>query len=350
MNTTRFVAVTLTTVILTLSVDPATSQSLAIDPATRPEVAQGDSPLEVAAPVARDAHQGLALLRKPPGNGPFPAVLIIHPGMTTFTQEELTEYMLRAAPPSRFLAAGYVVVLTTYRSRDLDPQSKVSANDVSATLDYVRKLGFIDSNSVGLIGCSGGGDLALDVATATDVAAIVAEEPATMMFTGVFNKKSPKAGERYTPLDSAPIMANPLQYYTEEYQRLTQTKIATIQSPILLVHGDEKSPINRWNAEVLVPELRRADKGIDVKGYAGERHCFAWDGRRPDGTWHHVPAAVSAFGEADEFFRGHFLTQPHPISASLVKHVHWRLADTQNNRIAADGHAQSSPRRWSGLR
>jgi dienelactone hydrolase len=321
MSTTKLVAGTLTAAIFTFSIDLATSQSLAIDPGTRPEVSEGDSPLELAAPIAGDGHQGLALLRKPPGSGPFPAVLIIHPGITTFPQNALTEYMLRAAPPSRFLAAGYVVVLTTYRSRDLDPQSKVSANDVSGTLDYVRKLGFVDFNSVGLMGCSGGGDLALEIATATDVAAIVAEEPASMMFTGVFNKHSPKAGERYTPVDAFPIMANPSQYYTEEYQRFTQAKIATIRSPILLVHGDETSPINRWNAQVLVPELRRADKRIAVKGYAGERHCFAWDARTPDGTWQHSPAAARAFGDTDEFFRSHFLTKPHPISASLVKHV-----------------------------
>ena len=321
MRTTKLVKAALTAVTVMFSVDLATSQSLAIDPGTRPEISEDDSPLQVAAPVARDGHQGLALVRKPPGNGPFPAVLIIHPGFTTRPQDALTEYMLRAAPPSRLLAAGYVVALTTYRSRDLDPQSPVSENDASATLDYVRTLGFVDSSSIGLLGCSGGGDLALEIATATQVAAIVVEEPASVIFTGVFNKDTPKTGERYTGVELLPIIANPGQYYTEEYQRFTQGKIATIRSPILLLHGDETSSLNRWNAEVLVPELRRADKRIVVKGYAGERHCFAEDGRRPNGTWHHVPAAARAFGDADEFFRSHFLTQPRPISASLVRHV-----------------------------
>ena len=299
----------------------APSQSLASDPGTRPDISQDSSPLQVVAPIARDNHTGLALVRRPPGNGPFPAVLIIHPGITTFSQDALTEYMLRAAPPSRFLASGYVVALTTYRSRDVDPQSKVSANDVAATVDYVRKLDFIDSKSIGLIGCSGGGDLALEIATTTEVAAVVAEEPASMMFTGVFNNKSPKAGERYTPPDSFPIMENPGRYYTAEYQRRTRDKIATIRSPILVVEGDEKSPLNRWNAEVLVPELRRAGKRVAVKSYAGERHCFAYDGRGPDGTWNHVPAAASAHAEADDFFRRHMSTQPKAVSSSLVKRV-----------------------------
>lgn len=321
MRTSRFVKAMLIGVVLMSFAHLVLGQSLVIDPQTRPEISQDTSPLQVVSPVARDNHRGLALLRRPPGNGPFPAVIVIHPGLTTFSQNGLTDYMLRAAPASRFLAAGYVVAVTTYRSRDVDPQSKVSANDVAATLDYVRKLAFVDSKSIGLIGCSGGGDLALEIATTADVAAVVAEEPASIMFTGVFNNTSPKAGERYTPLDSFPIMENPSRYYTAEYQRLTRDKIATIRSSILVVEGDEKFPLNRWNAEVLVPELRRAGKSVAVKSYAGERHCFAYDGRGPDGTWNHVPAAASAHAEADNFLRRHLSTQPKAVSSSLVKLV-----------------------------
>jgi dienelactone hydrolase len=300
---------------------PATGQSAGVDPATRPDVAESDSPLTAIAPVASDGHRGSAFLRKPSGGGPFPAVLIVHPGITTFPEAALREYMLRAAPASRFLAAGYVTALTTYRSRDIDPQSPVSARDVAATLDYIRSLGYVDADSIGLIGCSGGGDLALDIATATRVAAIVIEEPASMMFTGVFNRNSPKAGERFAPEDSFPIIADPVRYYTDEFKKLTQTKIATLHAPVLLVQGDEMSPLNRWNATVLVPEFKRANKQVTVKTYPGERHCFAWDGRRPDGAWQHGVAAADAFAVADEFFRRHFATQPRPISAERLRHV-----------------------------
>jgi dipeptidyl aminopeptidase/acylaminoacyl peptidase len=242
---------------------------------TSPVVSLTDVALQQIGPVAKDGHRGRGYLRKPPGSERFPAVLILHPGNVELPDAALKDYVSTGPLASRFLAAGYVVAVTTYRSRDLDPQARDAAEDSLAAVDFLRNLDYVDRQSIAVYGCSNGGDLALEVATATEVAAIVAEEPATMMFTGVFNRNSPKAGERYTPLDSRPIMANPSQYYTEAYQKFTRSKIATIYSPILLVQGDETSPGNRWNAEVLLPELRRAGKDFTVGGYAGEPHCFA---------------------------------------------------------------------------
>jgi dipeptidyl aminopeptidase/acylaminoacyl peptidase len=321
MVSARTLLAALTVAVAAIPMYTASGQAAKVDPDTRPDVAESDSPLTAIAPVAEDGHRGSAFLRKPPGDGPFPAVLIIHPGLTTLPDTYLREYMLRAAPPSRFLAAGYVVALTTYRSRDIDPQAPISARDVAAALDEVRKLGYVDADSVGLMGCSGGGDLALEIATKTDVAAIVIEEPASMMFTGVFNRNSPKAGERFTPPDSFPIVENPAKYYTDEYKKLTQTKITTLQAPVLLVQGDAMSPLNQWNAAVLVPELTYAGKQVIVKTYPGERHCFAWDGRMPDGTWRHGAPAADAFAVADDFFREHFSTQPRPLDAERYRHV-----------------------------
>ena len=162
---------------------------------TRPTVSEKTSPLEAIAPVAHDGYRGQAFLRKPPGGGPFPAVVMILGGATTVPSERLHEYATSALS-SRFLAAGYVVATITYRSRDIDPQSRVSLDDSLAAVEYLQHLPYVNAASVGVYGCSGGGDLALGVAAEKPVAAIVAEEPATIGFTGVFNNASPKAGER----------------------------------------------------------------------------------------------------------------------------------------------------------
>lgn len=200
---------------------------------SRPVISEDACPFQQITPVARDGHRGVGFVRKPPGAGPFPAMIWIHGGLVTRLPELLKEHALNGPNPSRFLEAGYVVAFITYRSRDLDPQSRVSLEDCLAAVDHVRRLPYVDCRSIVVYGCSGGGDLALEVATATTkVCAIVSEEPASFIFAGIFNAHFPKKGERYTADDSTPIGDNPKRYYTAEYQKLTREKIARIRCPI----------------------------------------------------------------------------------------------------------------------
>jgi dipeptidyl aminopeptidase/acylaminoacyl peptidase len=294
---------------------PAGAQT---EPATRPAVSESASPLQPIAPVARDGHRGTGFLRKPPGDGPFPALVVVHPGLTEWPPELLRQYTVSAALPSRFLAAGYVVATVTYRSRDVDPQSRVSLEDSLAAVESVERLPYVNAGSVSVYGCSGGGDLAIAVAAEKRVAAIAAEEPASILFTGVFNNTSPKSGQRYTPQDSAPIFKDSKGHYTESHQRATRQKIARIQSPILIVQGDVKTPlaVNDFNAAVLVPELRAAGKTVQVLTYPGEPHCFAFGGPRTSAA-----SPVKAFQDMDAFFRRHVATQPKPVDPTLVTQV-----------------------------
>lgn len=308
-------AACITTSVLTAPLATGLGQTERI---TRPAVSENASPLQPLAPVAQDGYRGYGLLRKLPGDGPFPAVVLIHGGLTTWTSERLREYVLASALPSRFLAAGYVVAAMTYRSRDVDPQSRVSLDDSLAAVEYVQRLPYVNAASVVVYGCSGGGDLALAVAAEKSVAAIAAEEPASMLFTGVFNSASPKTGERYTPRDTAPIFESPKRYYTDEYQRLTRAKIARIQSPILIVQGDVKTllAVNDFNAAVLIPELQSARKALEVITYPGEPHCFAF-GAQPAS----MASAVKAFRDMDAFFRRYITTQPKPVDPTLVTYI-----------------------------
>ena len=287
---------------------------------TRPAVSESASALQPIAPMARDGYRGQGILRKPPGDGPFPAVVVIHPGLETWPAELLRQ-VSTGALPSRFLAAGYVVATMTYRSRDVDLQSRVSLDDSLAAVEYLQKLPYVNAASLVVYGCSGGGDLAVAVAAEKAVAAIVAEEPASILFTGVFNTTSSKAGERYTPLDSAPLFVNPRQHYTSEHQRTTRAKIAKIQSPILIVQGDVKTPlaVNDFNAAVLIPELRSAGKTVEVITYPGMPHCFAFG--PPGSTPAMEASAAKAFQDMDVFFRRHIATQPTPVDPMLITHV-----------------------------
>lgn len=302
-----------------------------------PVVSEEACPLVPFAPMASDGFRGQGILRKPPGNRRCPAILWIHGDIVTFPIATLRGIAL-APTPSRFLAGGYVVLVPTYRSRDHDPQSGLSLADCLAVVNYARTLPYVDPESIVVYGCSGGGDLALEVASATAVCAVVPEEPATFIMAGIFNTSVPKRGERYAPGDGAFIALEPQRYYSAEYQRVLRGKLARINCPILLVQGD-LTPGNRFNAEVLVPELRALDKNVDVLTYPGQPHCFCFLGT-PDTvstgllklgapTSPSPPAArppspdaqAKAAADIATFCARHVRTKPQPIRSSLVRWV-----------------------------
>ena len=289
------------------------------------------SPLRTISPVAADGHRGLAVLRKPPGDGPFPVMVWFHGGITTVPLARLESTARDLATGSRFLAAGYAFVAPTYRSRDVDLQTTDSVEDGLAVVEYLRMLSSVDRRSIVVGGCSGGGDLALQVASRTGVCAVVAEEPASLLMSGVFNNSAPKRAERYTPEDSFFLVEDGRRYYTAELQKSFRAKLAKLNAPILIVQGDVgEGPINtdgpgrnRFNADVLIPELRATRRQVEVKTDHEQAHCFcsASGAPRPGGlaapaSW--PAAALSAFQDIEAFCRRHVLTKPKALDAELV--------------------------------
>jgi len=190
--------------------------------------------------------------------------------------------------------------------------------DCVAAVKYLRQLTYVHPKSIVTYGCSNGGDLAFEVASAHPVCALVAEEPATIMLSGVFTTSIPKKGERYTPADSFPICQDPKRYYLRENQELTRAKIARIACPILIVQGDQH-PINKFNAEIFIPELRAMRKRLVVKTYEGEPHCFCFSGSRPQAP--RPAVALKAFRDIAFFCERYVVKKPVPIDSSLVREI-----------------------------
>jgi dipeptidyl aminopeptidase/acylaminoacyl peptidase len=295
----------------------AAQGATASDSLTRPVISEHVAPLVRFEPIGSDGHRGEGFLRKPPGGGPFPAVVFIHGGLNRQTTGQVSRYTLRANA-SRFLEAGYVIAAITYRSRDLDPQSPDSLVDSLAAVEHVKKLAYVDADSVAVNGCSGGGDLVLDVAGKTEVAATVSEEPATLLFTGMFSSNLPRAGASYSVADALPMMLDPGGSFTEEAQRITREKIDGIKSPVFIVQGDQPlfpgGPDHlRVQDEILIPALEAAGVDLSRKVYPGQEHCFAYSGS--------TEASLAAFEDIDAFLREHVPTKPVGIDAANVEHV-----------------------------
>ena len=194
-------------------------------PLTRPLISEQVSPVEEISIQAQDGYDVIGVVRKPPGSGPFPAVVVVHGGLNTVPLNFLRNQALNNPTTTRFLAAGYVTMIPTFRSRAADPQTVNALWDNLAIVAYVKQMAQVDPNSVVVYGCSGGGDLALELAAEADLAAITAEEPATVLFTGMMNQRLPKSGDTFTVPDAFPLFQDPDRFYTLELQRFTQKKM-----------------------------------------------------------------------------------------------------------------------------
>lgn len=280
------------------------------NPAMRPEVSVRACPLETLEATTPDGHTAFAVVRKPPGSGPFPAILFLHGGLIPHTLAQLKQETQQQPTQARFLAAGYMTVAATFRSRQEDPQTRDALADCLALLERVKKIPEVDPNSVVVFGGSGGGSLAVEMAGEVRLCAIAVGEPATMLFTGTFTREIVKDRKHKEP----PLYQNPMRFYTPVLQTFTRDKVGRIDCPILIMHGD-KHPLNKYNEAIFIPELKRAGKTFETILYPGQPHGFYWGFTIP------VEVGLKVFDDSHAFFIRYLPTQPVPLDPSIIKLV-----------------------------
>lgn len=153
-----------------------------------------ESPVVPTYVKTKDGLYVAAALRKPKGEGPFPAVLIFHgaPGGRGMEQLEGWSRGATGGPVwERFLQEGYVVAVADYRrlvGKDLSaptPAEELSyVDDGVAVVDYLRTLPYVDKERVNVYGVSLGGNLALHLVGRAKIKAAVLGAPAPLGFLG----------------------------------------------------------------------------------------------------------------------------------------------------------------------
>jgi dipeptidyl aminopeptidase/acylaminoacyl peptidase len=293
---------------------------------TYPQVSETTCPVNVVSIPGNAGNVVTAVIRQPPGPGPFPAIVLLHGGLRPYPVETLKEESLSRPNYASFLASGFVIVVPTFRSREENPQTRDALDDCLAVVDHVKTMPVVDPKSIAVLGGSGGGSLALELAGEADLCAVVAGEPASVLFTGLMVRGMSDRGPAFQD-----VMRNPKKYYTPELQALTRATVKQIHCPVLIVHGDIH-PLKVINQEIVVPELKAADKPVEYIEYAGQPHGFWWGA---------ADAAVGekVFNDAMRFLKPHLRTQPVALDESLLRRV---PAGRDSNETAAGKRARES--------
>ncbi len=233
------------------------------------EIPETESPIQTLDAKAADGRAVRAFWRKPKREETFPAIVFIHGGLTQFPEDLLRRQLLVNPVITRMLAAGYAVAQATFRTYEQDVQSRGSIEDVRAMVHALAKIPGVDAERIALFGGSGGGSIALELGGDPAVRAIVAGEPATVLYTGMLT-----TGE-YGPRLS--IMAAPEKYLTPDLRARTLEKLKTLHTPVLILHGD-RHDLHKLNKPLFLPLMKEASVKVEYREYPGYGHGFYFGG------------------------------------------------------------------------
>lgn len=231
-------------------------------------VSERESPVLQTYVRSADGAYVAAAIRKPPGDGPFPAIVIFHGAPGGRGMEQLVGWSRgdHGGPVwERFLQEGFVVAVADYRGGDWDTMNKPSdsglitaIDDGIAVVEHVTALPYVDPDRISVYGVSLGGNLVMFLASKIPtLRAVVAGAPAPMWFLGVRNRPG-AATEDDTPVE-----------IDTEY---AAANIATIRTPVLIQVGSVDFLLEM--DRLLHDELAAHGKAVRMEIYEHGYHDF----------------------------------------------------------------------------
>jgi dipeptidyl aminopeptidase/acylaminoacyl peptidase len=231
-------------------------------------VSEADSPVQQTWIKARDGLYVAAAVRKPKGEGPFPAIVMFHGAPGGRGMDQLVGWSRgdHGGPVwERFLQEGYVVVVADYRGGDWNQMNKPSStglvtaiDDGISVVDYVQNLPYVKRAEVSVYGVSLGGNLVMFLASRIPTLhAVVAGAPAPIWFLGY------QIGSNGARPDFATTPPDPV---------ISKENIAPIQAPVLILVGTEDRllPLDAR----LHDELAKHGKSVRMEVYEHGYHDF----------------------------------------------------------------------------
>jgi dienelactone hydrolase len=231
-------------------------------------VSEADSPVMQTWIKAKDGLYIAAAVRKPKGNGPFPAIVMFHGAPGGRGMDQLVGWSRgdHGGPVwERFLQEGFVVAVADYRGGPWNVMNTPSStglitaiDDGITVIDYVQNLPYVERDNVSVYGVSLGGNLAMFMAARVPTLhAVVAGAPAPIWFLGY---QIPPGGARPDFANTAPDPA------------ISKENITPIKMPVLILVGSEDGllPLDAR----LHDELVKQGKDVHMEVYEHGYHDF----------------------------------------------------------------------------
>ena len=243
-------------------------------------VSDADSPVQQTYIKSKDGLYIAAAIRKPKGDGRYPAIIIFHGAPGGRGMEQLVGWSRgdHGGPVwERFLQEGYVVAVADYRGGNMNLTSAPSSvgmitsiDDGLSVIDYVKALPYVDPNRLNLYGVSLGGNLVMNLVSRVPVNSAIVGAPAALWFLGINMASGAPAGpDRFKDAKPDP--------------EVSRKNIEPIRTPILILVGtaDSLLPVTR----MLHDALATAGKPVRMEVYEHGYHdfCLGPQGqKRPD--------------------------------------------------------------------
>ena len=277
---------------------------------THPRSRPVDEPLDLVHPLddgrevhmvfTRDGAYVPAIVERPAGEGPFPAVLVMHGGSGGLGWKFLAEDMRRKAFLfGRLVGEGYLVCYTEGRAEIEDAYGNGHAGaldheDVAEVFGYLSRLPEVDPSRIGTFGVSHGGELQMKLLTELGggPAASVPCEPAVIEYLSLrHHGGSQDVGEDWTPEDSSGARSEEALQYRHEVQdgeldfERAWERVRRVPDgvPILVVGRDDDHLQGLFRK--LYELLERAGKSAEWATFDHPEHYYQWgndDGSPPD--------------------------------------------------------------------
>jgi dipeptidyl-peptidase-4 len=242
-------------------------------------VSETDAPVQQVYIKSKDGLYVAAAIRKPKGEGRYPAIIMFHGAPGGRGMEQLVGWSRgdHGGPVwERFLQEGFVVAVADYRGGNMNLMSSASTtgmitsiDDGLAVIDYVKSLPYVDPNRLNLYGVSLGGNLVMNLVSRVPVNSVIAGAPAAIWFLGIAIPPGTTGADRFKNAKPDP--------------EISRKNIDPIRTPILILVGTDDSllPITT----MLHDTLAAAGKPVRMEVYEHGYHdfCLGPQGhKRPD--------------------------------------------------------------------